>query len=143
MVLSLSFTIELQGWEVEVEVVKIVGKYSMKKDMPRSWDIHGSNVRLNWNFELNNLHYGPYHEDSTDVVDTGYRRRKGMATRVDEGCSKGKVVAATVRKRRKVEAKAKGLVKTSRVMGASDRFVEELAKACAKSREVMTSPNLR
>lgn len=51
---------------------------------------------------------------------------------VDEGCSKGKVVAMAVRKKRRVEAKKMGLAKASRVAEASDRFVVELAETCAK-----------
>jgi hypothetical protein len=33
--------------EVESKVAKIVGKYSAKTELTRSWDIQGSNVRLN------------------------------------------------------------------------------------------------
>jgi hypothetical protein len=39
--------------EVEAEAVKIVGKYVPKTETLRSWDIRGSNVRLNCVFELN------------------------------------------------------------------------------------------
>jgi hypothetical protein len=39
--------------EVESEAVKIVGKYAPKTEMLKSWDIRGSNVRLNRVFELN------------------------------------------------------------------------------------------
>jgi hypothetical protein len=56
--------------EVEAKAVKIVGKYASKAETLRSWDIRGSNVRLNRVFELNNLPYGPYPEgDSGDTVD--------------------------------------------------------------------------
>lgn len=41
--------------EVESEAFKIVGKYVPKTEMLRSWDIRGSNVRLNQVFELNSL----------------------------------------------------------------------------------------
>jgi hypothetical protein len=61
-VLSPAFNIELQGrdaaaliWEVEAEAVRIVGKYSMKTEMPRRWDIHGLNISLNHIFEFNGL----------------------------------------------------------------------------------------
>jgi hypothetical protein len=130
---------------MEAKPVKIVGKYSTKIDMSRSWDIRGSNVRLNRVFELNGLHYGPYpQEDSTDAGDDD-RKRNGMAKRggVDEGCSKGKVVAMAVRKKRRVEAKKKGLAKTSRVAGASNRFVEVQMEMCADLGEVMASPDLQ
>lgn len=97
-----------------------MGKYSTKIEMSRSWDIQGSNVRLNHAFELNGLRYDPYPKESS--IDARYIddcKRKGVATRggVDEGCSKGKVVAMAVRKRGSVEAKNKGLVKTSGVVG--------------------------
>jgi hypothetical protein len=39
--------------EVEAEAVKIVGKYAPRTETLRSWDIHGSNARLNRVFELN------------------------------------------------------------------------------------------
>jgi hypothetical protein len=51
-------------------VVKIVSKYSTKTERTRSWDIHGSNVRLNRVFELNGRQYGPYPKGcSADVED--------------------------------------------------------------------------
>lgn len=51
-------------------------------------------------FELNNLCYGTYPTDTRDADD---RKRWGMAKRgsVDEWCSKGKVVALAMRKKRK------------------------------------------
>jgi hypothetical protein len=55
--------------EVEAEAVKIVGKYVLKMKTLRSWDIRGSNVRLNHIFELNHLPYGGYPEgDCADVA---------------------------------------------------------------------------
>jgi hypothetical protein len=47
-------------------------------------------------------------------------------TRVDEGCSKGKVVVTTTKKRKVVEVK--GTMKTFGVSRASKGFVEELAE---------------
>jgi hypothetical protein len=41
--------------EVEAEDVKIVGKYALKTETLRSWDIHGSNARLNHVFQLNHF----------------------------------------------------------------------------------------
>jgi hypothetical protein len=67
MVRSPSFVVDLRGRdaaafvrEVEVEAVKIVGKDVPKAETLRSWDIRGSNVRLNRVFELNHLLYGGY-----------------------------------------------------------------------------------
>jgi hypothetical protein len=78
-VLSPAFNIELHGRdvvsfvrEVEVKAMKIVRKYSMKTDMSRSWDIRGSNVRLNRVFELNGLWYGLYPEE--DSAEAGGRK---------------------------------------------------------------------
>lgn len=102
------------------------------------------NVRLNHFFKLNGLRYGPYpEEDPTNAGDVGDPKRKNVATWVDEGCSKGKVVATAVRKKRKVDAKAKDVMNVSGVAGASNRFVEDLAETCAEPWEVMTSPNLQ
>jgi hypothetical protein len=77
MVRSPGFAIELRGqdaaafvWEVESEAIKIVGKYVPKTEMLRSWDIRGSNARLNQVFELNSLPCSPYLEgDSAGVGD--------------------------------------------------------------------------
>jgi hypothetical protein len=67
MVRSPAFAVDLRGHdavafarEVEVEAVKIVGKYVPKTETLRSWDILSSNVRLNRVFELNHLTYGGY-----------------------------------------------------------------------------------
>jgi hypothetical protein len=57
---SPAFVVDLRGRdmdafvrEVEAEAVKIVGKYAPRTETLRSWDIHGSNARLNRVFELN------------------------------------------------------------------------------------------
>jgi hypothetical protein len=67
MVRSPTFAVDLRDCdaatfvrEVEAEAVKIVGKYVPKTETLRSWDIRGSNVRLNRVFELNHLSYGGY-----------------------------------------------------------------------------------
>ena len=53
--------------EAEDEAVRIVGRYVPKTEALRSWDIRGSNVRLNWVFELNHLSYSGYPgEDAVD-----------------------------------------------------------------------------
>jgi hypothetical protein len=67
MVRSPAFAVDLRGRnvatfvrEVKAETVKIVGKYVPTTETLRSWDIRGSNVRLNRVFELNHLSYGGY-----------------------------------------------------------------------------------
>jgi hypothetical protein len=54
LVRSPSFAVDLRGRnpaafvrEVEAEAAKIVGRYVPKTETLRSWDIRGSNVRLN------------------------------------------------------------------------------------------------
>ena len=54
LVRSHAFAVDLRGrdtstfvHEVEAEAVKIVGKYAPKTETLRSWDIRGSNARLN------------------------------------------------------------------------------------------------
>jgi hypothetical protein len=75
LVRSPAFVVDLRGRnaaafvrEVEAEAVKIIGKYASRTKTLRSWDIHGSNFRLNRVFELNNLPYDSYPEG--DSVDT-------------------------------------------------------------------------
>jgi hypothetical protein len=67
LVRSPAFIVDLRGRnpaafvrEVEPEAVKIVGRYMPRTETLRSWDIHGSNVRLNHVFELNRLPYVGY-----------------------------------------------------------------------------------
>jgi hypothetical protein len=84
MVLSLAFAIELRGRnavafisEVETEAMRIVGKYSAKTELTRSWDIRGSNVKVNHVFELNGIRYGPYpKEGSTEARDERGKKRQ-------------------------------------------------------------------
>jgi hypothetical protein len=54
LVRSPAFGVDLRGQdtaafvrEVEAEAVKLVGKYALKTETLRSWDIRGSNARLN------------------------------------------------------------------------------------------------
>jgi hypothetical protein len=91
---------------------------------------------------LNGLHYGPYPEEgSNDARDASECNKRGGAKRggVDEGCSKGKVVVPPMKKRRKVDGKAKGLARATGVEEASDKFAEELAETCAEPRECESS----
>jgi hypothetical protein len=145
LVRSPAFAVDLFGRdalafmrEVESEAVKIVGKYAAKTEMLKSWDIRGSNVRLNRVFELNSLPYGPYPEgNSTDVGDD---RGKQAKPRPEEGTSKGKAVVAATRKR-KLDLQGTGDDETG--PRASGIFVEELIRTCTVPGEVMSSPELR
>jgi hypothetical protein len=69
--------------EVEAEVLKIVGKYVPNTETLRSWDIRGSNVRLNHVFELNCLSYAGYPGD--DYADVAVRQGKQAMSTADEG----------------------------------------------------------
>jgi hypothetical protein len=141
LVRSPAFALNLWGWnpaafvcEVEAEAVRIVGRYVPRTETLRSWDIHGSNVRLNRAFELNRLPYGSYPRDDDDVV--GDRRgKRAAAVAADEGSSRGNV-PATASKKRKLCTVAKGL-------GASNHFAVDLLGTCAAPGERMSSPKLR
>jgi hypothetical protein len=102
--------------EVEVEAAKIVGKYVSKTETPRSWDIRGSNVRLNCLFELNRLSYVGYPGD--DYVDVAICRGKQAMPTADEGPSWDNAPGAAVKKRK--------LGTTTEGLRASDRFVANL-----------------
>jgi hypothetical protein len=125
------FVVDLRGrssaafvCEVEAEAVRIVGKYVPRTETLRSWDIRGSNIRLNRIFELNSLPYAGYPgDDDADVAD---RRGKKVVAAVDEGPSWGAVPAAAVKKR-KLGTTAEGL-------GASDHFDVDLLETCTGSR---------
>jgi hypothetical protein len=140
LVRSPAFAVDLRGRnsatfvrEVEAEAVKIVGKYVPRTETLRSWDIHGSNVRLNHVFELNHLPYAGYPGDD-DAYATVRRGKKAVAT-VDEGPSRGAAPSATAKKRK--------LGTTTEGLGASERFVVELLETCAVPGETMSSPELR
>jgi hypothetical protein len=66
-------------------VVRIVGRYASRTEGLRSWDIRGSNVRLNQVFELNRLPYGGYPRD--DAVAAADRRGKKPVVVAEEGPS--------------------------------------------------------
>jgi hypothetical protein len=119
--------------EVEAEASRIVGRYVPSTETLRSWDIRGSNVRLNRVFELNCLPYGGYPgDDDAGVVD---RRGKRAAAAVDEGPSRGAVPTATTKKR-KLGTAAEGL-------GVSDRFSVDLLGTCMAPGGRMSLPELR
>jgi hypothetical protein len=140
LVRSPAFTLDLRGRdpaafvrEVEAEASRIVGRYVPRMETLRSWDIRGSNVRLNRVFELNRLPYGGYPGDGdAGVVD---RRGKRAAAAVDEGPSWGAVPAATTKKR-KLGIAAEGL-------RVSDRFAIDLLGTCTASGGRMSSPKLQ
>jgi hypothetical protein len=135
---SPAFTLDLRGRdpaafvrEVEDGAVRIVGRYVPRTEALRSWDIRGSNVRLNRVFELNRLPYGGYPGD--DVVVAIDRHRKKPVAATGEGSS---WEAAMAMKKRKLGAAAEGL-------GVSDRFAVELMGTCAALGGRMSSPELR
>jgi hypothetical protein len=77
--------------------VRIVGWYAPRTETLRSWDIRGSNVRLNRVFELNRLPYGGYPRyDAAAAVD---RRGKKPVVVAEEGPSPE---AAPATKKRKI-----------------------------------------
>jgi hypothetical protein len=85
MVRSPAFALNLQNRdpaafvrEAEDGAVRLVGRYVPRTEGQRSWDIRGSNDRLNRVFELNQLPYDGYPgQDDVDrrgkkpVVETG------------------------------------------------------------------------
>jgi hypothetical protein len=94
----------------------------------RSWDIRGSNDRLNRVFELNRLPYGNY--PGQDDVD-----RRGKKTVVESGDDPAPA-AAPSSKKRKLGTAIGGL-------GVSDGFARELMRTCAALGGRMSSPELR
>jgi hypothetical protein len=114
--------------EAEDGAARIVGRYVPKTEGLRSWDIRGSNDRLNRVFELNRLPYGGYPgEDATD------RRGKKPMGVTEEGPSQE---AAPATKRRKLGTIVGG-------MGVSDSFAVDLMGTSAALGGRMSSPELR
>ena len=112
--------------EAEDRAVRIVGRYVPKTE--RSWDIRGSNDRLNRVFELNRLPYGGY--PGQDDVD--HRGKKPAAEAGDDPAP----AAAPSSKKRKLGIATGGL-------GVSDGFARELMRTCAAPGGRMSSPELR
>jgi hypothetical protein len=135
MVRSPAFALDLRGRdpaafvrEAEDGATRIVGRYVPKTEGLQSWDIRGSNDRLNRVFELNNLPYGGYPgEDAAD------RRGKKPMDGTEEGPSQE---AAPAAKKRKLGTVVGG-------MGVSDNFAVELMGTCAAPGGRMFSPELR
>jgi hypothetical protein len=139
LVRSPAFGVDLRGWnpatfvrEVEAEAVKIVGRYVPRTETLRSWDIRGSNVRLNRVFELNRLSYAGYPGD--DDADAADRRGKKVVTAVDKGPSWGAAPAAAAKKRK--------LGTTTEGLRASKRFAADLLETCVVLGETMSSLEL-
>jgi hypothetical protein len=99
-----------------------------KTEAQRSWDIRGSNDRLNRVFELNSLSYGGY--PGEDVVNR--RGKKPAALTEDDPTPE----AAPATKKRKLGTAVGEL-------GVSDSFAMELMGTCAAPGGRMSSPELR
>jgi hypothetical protein len=135
LVRSPAFALDLHGRdpaafvrEAEDGAARIVGRYVPKTEGLRSWDIRGSNDRLNRVFKLNRLPYGGYlGEDAAD-----HRGKKPMGG-TEEGPSQE---AAPATKKRKLGTVVGG-------KGVSDNFAVELMGTCAAPRGRMSSPELR
>jgi hypothetical protein len=135
LVRSPAFALDLYGRdpaafvrEAEDGAVQIVGRYVPKTEDQRSWDIRGSNDRLNRVFELNRLPYGGY--PGQDVVD---RRGKKPAAETEDDPAPA---AAPSTKKRKLGTAMGG-------QGVSDSFAMELMGTCAAPGGRMSSPELR
>jgi hypothetical protein len=100
LVRSPAFALDLRGRdlaafvrEAEDGVARIVGRYMPRTEGLQSWDIRGSNDRLNRVFDLNRLSYGGYLGE--DVAD---RRGKKPMGGTKEGPSQDAAPAAKKRK---------------------------------------------
>jgi hypothetical protein len=135
MVRSPAFALNLQNRdpaafvrEAEDRAVRLVGRYVPRTEVQRSWDIRGSNDRLNRVFELNQLPYDGY--PGQDDVD-----RRGKKPVVETGDVPAPA-AAPSSKKRKLGTAMGGL-------GVSDGFARELMRTCAAPGGRMSSPELR
>jgi hypothetical protein len=135
MVRSPAFALSLQNRdpaafvrEAEGGAVRLVGRYVPRTEGQRSWDIRGSNDRLNRVFELNQLPYEGY--PGQDDVD-----RRGKKPAVETGDDPAPA-AAPSSKKRKLGTVMGGL-------GVSDGFARELMRTCAAPGGRMSSPELR
>jgi hypothetical protein len=135
LVRSPAFALDLHGRdlaafvrEAEDGAARIVGRYVPKMEGQRSWDIRGSNDRLNRVFELNRLPYGGY--PGQDDVD---RRGKKPAAETEDDPAPA---AAPSTKKRRLGTAMGGL-------GVADSFAMELMGTCAAPGGRMSSPELR
>jgi hypothetical protein len=114
--------------DAEDGAVRLVGRYVPRTEGQRSFDIRGSNDRLNRVFELNQLPYDDY--PGQDEAD-----RRGKKPVVETG-DDPTPAAAPSSKKRKLGTAMGGL-------GVSDSFARELMRMCAAPGERMSSPELR
>jgi hypothetical protein len=114
--------------EAEDGAVRIVGRYVPRTESQWSWDIRGSNDRLNRVFELNCLPYGGY--PGQDVVD---RCRKKPATETEE--DPAPEAAPSTKKRKLGTAMGE--------LGVSDSFAMELMGTCVAPGGRMSLPEFR
>jgi hypothetical protein len=135
LVRSSVFALDLQSCdpaafvrEAEDGAVRIIGRYVPRTEGQRSWDICGSNDRLNRVFELNRLPYGGY--PGQDDVD-----RRGKKLVVESGDDPAPAATPSSKKRK--------LGTTMGGLGVSDGFARELMRTCAAPGGRMTSPELR
>jgi hypothetical protein len=135
LVRSPAFALDLRGRdpaafvrEAEDGAVRIVGHYVPKTEGLQSWDIRGSNDRLNRVFDLNCLPYDGY-----PGVDAADRRGKKPMGGAEEETSQDASLAV---KKRKLGTIVGGI-------GVSDTFDVELMGTCATAGGRMSSPELR
>jgi hypothetical protein len=114
--------------DAEDGAVRLVGRYVPRTEGQRSFDIRGSNDRLNRVFELNQLPYDGY--PGQDEAD-----RRGKKPVVEAGDDPA-LAAAPSSKKRKLGTALGGL-------GVSDSFARELMRTCAAPGCRMSSPELR
>jgi hypothetical protein len=114
--------------EAEDGAVRLVGRYVPRTEGQRSFDIRGSNDRLNRVFELNQLPYDGYPgQDDAD--------RRGKKPVVETGDNPAPATAPSSKKR-KLGTAMGGL-------GVSDGFARELMRTCVAPGGRMSSPELR
>jgi hypothetical protein len=135
LVRSPAFALDLHGRdpaafvrEAEDGAARIVGRYVPKTEGLQSWDIRGTNDRLNRVFELNRLPYCGY--PGEDAADRCGKKPMGGT---EEGPSQE---AAPATKKRKL-----GTIVGEK--GVSDNFVVELMGTCEAPGGRMSSPELR
>jgi hypothetical protein len=114
--------------DAEGLAVRLVGRYVPRTEGQRSFDIRGSNERLNRVFELNQLPYDGY--PGQDEAD-----RRGKKPAVETGGDPALVAAASSKKRKLGTAMGR--------LGVSDSFARDLMRTCAAPGERMSSPELR
>jgi hypothetical protein len=114
--------------EAEDGAVRLVGRYVPRTEGQHSWDIRGSNDRLNRVFELNQLSYDDYPgQDDAD--------RHGKKPVVETRDDPAPAAALSSKKRKLGTAMGR--------LGVSDGFARELMRTCAAPGGRMASPELR